>query len=288
MIYNNRYKRKEKIVMSVDFAIDMKNDRLVVLHKTDTDPDPKEYPPHSHFYWEILYFLSGDISYTSGGETVRLLPDTLILTPPHLLHSINIDGDAVYERYNILVKSTDLSERIQKHSRHVYTCSAEQIIKSTFKRFDTYAAIFSDGSAEFESISETVTEELIFLINHLTMPEISGYSNEEDIGKRIAVYIEAHLADIRSVDEIAASLFISRSALFSFFRNKYATSPHKYLVSRRLALALQKIKEGMSAAEAAKQSGFTDYPTFYRAFRAKYGQPPREWRTIIAPADAFV
>ena len=260
---------------------------LAVSHIVFAEPDPTDFPPHSHFYWEILYFIEGDVSYTSGEETVRLSPDTLILSPPHLLHSINVERGAVYERYNMIVKSEELAGKIMKHSRHVYMCSGNQIIKNTFRRFDLYASLFRTDSEEFHSVAKTVAEELIFLINHLNMPEISGNASEGDLSRRAAAYVEEHLTEIRSVNEIAEALYLSRATLFAIFKTYYKKTPHCYLTSRRLSFALQKMKEGVPAAEAAKLSGFSDYPVFYRAFRRQFGKSPRDFRLIVAPSEAL-
>ena len=46
---------------------------------------------------------------------------------------------------------------------------------------------------------------------------------------------------------------------------------------KRLALARVKISQGMSATQAGATSGFSDYSSFFRAFKNEYGVNPREF-----------
>lgn len=73
---------------------------------------------------------------------------------------------------------------------------------------------------------------------------------------------------------------LDRYALARQFRRRYGTSPHHYLVMRRLERARLLIRQGESLAEAAASSGFADQSHMTRHFRRAYGQSPGRWRAM--------
>ena len=54
------------------------------------------------------------------------------------------------------------------------------------------------------------------------------------------------------------------------------TSVYRYVLLKRLQHARQLLLDGASPGEASRESGFADYPNFYRSFRAVYGLSPQE------------
>ena len=73
---------------------------------------------------------------------------------------------------------------------------------------------------------------------------------------------------------------LDRYTLARQFRRRYGTSPHHYLVMRRLGRARLLIRQGEALAEAAAASGFADQSHMTRHFRKAYGQSPGRWRAM--------
>ncbi|WP_372426043.1 AraC family transcriptional regulator [Salinarimonas chemoclinalis] len=66
------------------------------------------------------------------------------------------------------------------------------------------------------------------------------------------------------------------------FRGRYGTSPHRYLVMRRLEQARVAIRTGTPLAEAALAAGFADQSHMTRQFKAAFGITPERWRRTIS------
>ena len=64
------------------------------------------------------------------------------------------------------------------------------------------------------------------------------------------------------------------------FRNRMGVSFHRCLTQRRLIAAKTLIAEGIAMEEIGRAVGFSDYSTFYRAFRQEYGISPRQYRGL--------
>lgn len=84
--------------------------------------------------------------------------------------------------------------------------------------------------------------------------------------------------DLNDLEEITGQ---SRFALARHFRAVSGTSPHRWLVQRKLQRALGAILSGVSLAEAAAEAGFSDQAHLTRHFKAAYGMTPGVWRDRV-------
>jgi AraC-like DNA-binding protein len=80
--------------------------------------------------------------------------------------------------------------------------------------------------------------------------------------------------------ELEAATGLTRYELSRQFRLVLGTSPHRYLLMRRLELARGQIHRGRPLAEIACDVGFADQPHFTRAFRAAFGLTPGRYRAL--------
>jgi AraC-like DNA-binding protein len=77
---------------------------------------------------------------------------------------------------------------------------------------------------------------------------------------------------------------LDRFTLAREFRAVLGTSPHRYLVGRRLDHARALIMLGTGLADAAAAAGFVDQSHLTRHFKARYGITPGRW-AALARAD---
>ena len=87
-------------------------------------------------------------------------------------------------------------------------------------------------------------------------------------------YLNLHLADPLTIDELAARFYISKYHMMRRFRQETGYSVHGYLTEKRLLLARQLLGQGCTPAEAAAQAGYQDYSTFSRAYKKQFGHGP--------------
>ncbi|WP_246739617.1 AraC family ligand binding domain-containing protein [Martelella sp. HB161492] len=79
---------------------------------------------------------------------------------------------------------------------------------------------------------------------------------------------------------LEAETGLDRFTLARQFRAAFGTSPHRYLIQRRLDHARQMMARGVSLAEAATASGFADQAHMTRHFGRTYGMTPGHWRAL--------
>lgn len=86
--------------------------------------------------------------------------------------------------------------------------------------------------------------------------------------------------------ELEAVTGLDRYALSRHFRAAFSTSPHRFLVMRRLQRARRMIAAGEPLAQIAVEAGFSDQSHFIRQFKKAFGMTPGRWSSLIQGSAA--
>jgi AraC family transcriptional regulator, alkane utilization regulator len=87
-----------------------------------------------------------------------------------------------------------------------------------------------------------------------------------------------------TMEELARSAAISRSALAQRFTDLIGSSPMHYLAGWRIQLARQMLRDGThSIPDVAARVGYESEAAFNRAFKRFVGAPPGAWRRAACP-----
>ena len=87
-----------------------------------------------------------------------------------------------------------------------------------------------------------------------------------------------------TAEDLEAAAGTDRYTLARGFRAHFGTSPHRYLVGRRLHAARAEIAAGLSLAEAAAAGGFADQSHMTRHFKARFGITPGRYARLLRAA----
>ncbi|MDR3762827.1 MAG: AraC family transcriptional regulator [Acidobacteriota bacterium] len=92
-------------------------------------------------------------------------------------------------------------------------------------------------------------------------------------------FMEANLGSDFGLTQIASACAASVSSLTRGFRASLGTSPHRWVLTRRIARAQRLIYEGaMPLSEVAACCGFADQSHLTRQFQRQVGSSPAAWR----------
>ena len=106
-------------------------------------------------------------------------------------------------------------------------------------------------------------------------PEDSG-SDADPAAYRIIRYLNKHLEQPITLEDICHRFYISKSQLCRVFRAATGTTVRQYLTIKRLVKARQLIEAGERATHVSLQCGFNDYSSFYRAYSKHFHCAPSE------------
>ena len=91
--------------------------------------------------------------------------------------------------------------------------------------------------------------------------------------------IETHLGEPLSIATLAGELQLSHNHLTRLFKRHLGKAPNGYLGERRMERAARLLcHSNMPIKQIAAQVGIPDLQAFNKAFRAKNGVSPREYR----------
>ena len=93
--------------------------------------------------------------------------------------------------------------------------------------------------------------------------------------------LNAAPSDSISLAELAELSGVSRFQLLRGFAREIGTTPHAYLMQRRVALARQLLAAGKTPAEAAVEAGFADQSHMTRIFARYIGITPARYRAAV-------
>lgn len=94
-------------------------------------------------------------------------------------------------------------------------------------------------------------------------------------------YMEDHIEEEIDVDHIAQSVGYSKFYLNGIFSEYTGTSIYKYLQSRRLTIAAEKlVYTDLAILQIAYEAGYDSQQSFTLAFKQLYAYPPNCYRTM--------
>ena len=120
------------------------------------------------------------------------------------------------------------------------------------------------------------------LLRRWTSGRASSTARAETAGALAAIpaFIEERLADELSVECLAAEAGMSPRMFSRAFAIRYGTTPHKYVLDRRLERAKHLLKcTNAGIVEIALQVGFSSQSHLATAFKRLTGVTPREYRS---------
>src|SRR5580698_2310642 len=140
------------------------------------------------------------------------------------------------------------------------------------------------------SEAEAAIEGIVALTIACARARLAGDEADHMKSKRKAAldYIDAHLGDEQlSPDEIAEAAHVSRASLYRLLAAEGGI--RTVLLKRRLDEALRLMladeKDEHALKEIADRCGFGGTSQFTRAFRARFGLPPRQYRALVREQD---
>ena len=245
----------------------------------------EEVPYHYHTFHKIILLLAGRADYAIEGERYSLSPGDYVLVGRGSIHRpVVADGD-YYERMILYISPACLEAMAvedcdpaecfrlaQQSFQYVYRDEAGSRVRQLFQAL--HQTIVQGGYGA-SLLTQAQFTELMVEVNRVCRAGHGvGASGGDSKVVSLLQYLNLHLAEPLSIDDLSARFYISKYHMMRRFRQETGYSIHGYLSEKRLLLAQQLLSRGASPSEVFTQVGYQDYSTFSRAYKKQFGRGP--------------
>ena len=271
---------------SFDHRQSMQRKDFEVFHYKESNPDTVNI--HHHDFYEIYFFLGGDVSYWVEGKTFKLDRGDLLLINPMELHHPITQPSSPYERVvlwidrnylaSLCTPELDLTACFRTGNQNQINLLHPTVLER--RRFEELFDLLNQEAYGSELGSSFYAQSLLFqlmiVVNRMAQSGSMPVPILEppNLVSQITSYINRHYSEEISLDTLAKEFYVSKYYLSHEFSKQIGTSIYRYITLKRLTVAKELIADGKLAGEVYIHCGFHNYPTFYRAFKSEYGISP--------------
>lgn len=260
-------------------------DYIYTRYAVDEMPSNEDFCMHIHDQYEIFLFISGDAQYLVEGSTYQLQPYDVMIMRPSESHSTQILRKTHYERYVVnfrsdIIKTADPKQQLLKMFWEHPLGKNNRLQPDEFHKRMIYEIFQNIALCKGNHYQKKLKIQInLFMLLDLLC---DLYQNHQTVNiqpptlpEQILSYVNEHLFENISISMLAKHFYISPSHFSRIFKQAAGAAPWEYILLKRLTSAKAKIRSGTSVTQAAAESGFNDYSSFYRAYIKTYGCSPR-------------
>jgi len=248
---------------------------------------------HSHTFYELLYCRSNcEVEYLIGSVRYRLQKGDIIMVPPGVSHR-PILPETMNEPYkrDVLWISTEFVNEMLKVFPDTTIAQRDHStpIRTAGTKWEHIGKLFRNGVKEAEEKApgweSAVVGNTLLIFANLKRAYIERSAGVLKAEKRepldeITAFIEENYAQRMTLADFAKRFYVSESTISHLFKQRMGVSLYRYVTQRRLIAAKTLILQGVALEAVSEQTGFSDYSSFFRAFKSEFGIAPRDFRRL--------
>ncbi|ASP38551.1 AraC family transcriptional regulator [Bacterioplanes sanyensis] len=244
------------------------------------------YAPHSHEQWSMGAIINGHSSFDYRDQSFDIHAGDLVLMNPHWVHVCNPVSEAW--GYWMLYIDRHWLALLRYELGTTHSAQWQDISQAVMAGPSHWFADYCDMAEALIDNNIEVLEKQSRLLEYLSalMLELAPRadacvaenpsSNRTDLTAVARILSEA-LSPAPTLQELAELAGCSEGHLVRSFKRQYGLAPHAYLLNARIQQARQLLRQGMSIAETALATGFSDQAHFQRVFKKLTAATPGQF-----------
>lgn len=271
-----------------------RDESLFLTHSCTFPPFADRYGLHAHEFYEILYLTSGRGNLFVEGHDYSFIPGCLVLFRTNEAHYLTLKDTPKYQRIALhfnsgLLEGIDPAhellipfEQRELGCKNLYIpdLSAADVFKRSFDYMLQIDARDPKKRIAIVANLIAILYELTRLFEEQKEPEQSIESADSKLIAALIEYINQHLFEEITIEELCQKFFVSRAHLHLIFKKTTSTTPWNYIMMKRLIEARKMLRQGKKTGEVSALCGFRDYSSFYRAYKKYFHVSPSEDKPI--------
>jgi len=234
------------------------------------------FSPHRHDTYALGLTLHGVQTFRYRGSERFSRPGNVIVLHPDELHD-GAAGDEAGLIYRMIYLPPEMIAATGA-SRGALPFVADPVVCDA-GLWQALADILADldGEPGDLQMDDVLMRVAAGLVRQTGLKQTRSSATAEAAVRRARDYLESHATEPVRSETLEAVTGLDRYELARQFRRLTGTSPHRFLVMRRLDRAKRLIASGNRLADAALDAGFADQAHFTRHFRGAFGMTPGRW-----------
>lgn len=265
-----------------------KNEDFQYTHAVSYGSLENEFCLHNHAMYELVYCVQGDAVYMVEGVKYALEPGGLLIINPAVPHKLFICSDAPFERHIVYIhyagNSTDMASLLAKcqpvlgEKRMGSAYYPPEDARNCAQAFVRMSEV---SKSKDKNIRDLMNYFAQYMIAELAMMILRKKPEKYSLGTSrtmdtLLIYLSQNFTKDLSLQEIADVFHLSKDYCNRLFHDATGMTVMQYITYNRILLAKQLLANGTPAIEAAKSVGYSEYSSFYRAYKKVTGRPPSD------------
>lgn len=240
------------------------------------------FPGETHNYFELTYIDNGSLTTMVDGEDYHLDKLDLMIYAPGQFHTQETGPNTSCSYLTVMFElncenSYLLTNRVYHAHKRIYNALTNFIRVSQL-----------DNMYDEDLMICYLKEILVYILQYdfnddeevSSSPMQERFENE--LLNEIIQYINAHIYEQFTIEEICHQFSISRSSLQTLFKKNLKVAPKQYISNIKLNKGKVLIKESThTVSEISAMLGFTSVHYFSRKFKQEFGITPSDYAKSI-------
>ena len=240
------------------------------------------FPGHFHEYYVLGLMEAGRRALVCKDGTYTLDPGDIPLLNPGDSHACTQCGSGTLDYRGINLSREvmgDLTAEVT--GTRQLPCFSAPVIRDEEAAcyFRALHEAVMDGSREFDR-EEDLLLLLSVLLRKYSCPAVADDGGQDRV-RQVCRFMETHYARHITLNQLCRCAGRSRSALLRDFVRETGVTPYRYLENIRVGEARKLLEQGVTPADAALRTGFSDQSHFTNYFKHFIGLTPSAYREIF-------
>ncbi|CAN7317636.1 AraC family transcriptional regulator [Paenibacillus sp. LjRoot153] len=249
---------------------------------------------HSHNGYEIYLVLQGTGTYLVGDRLYPLHAGSLTIIHPNVIHRpfhghskefyryvFSID-ESYLDQLHTICKLSDLSIPRLLAERHPdsnhFFLSAQQLdrVQTLFAEL-TQALVGHELGYELAVLRSIA--DFFLIVFGLQGENTTKHTGDQHLARDVLSYLIGHHQEPLLIEDLVTRFPVSRSQLFTLFKETTGTTIKQFLIEYRLNKAKRLLIESdLAVSEVSAAVGFGDMSHFFHVFKKETGLTPKQYR----------
>ena len=254
-----------------------------------------EFPQHNHSYLELMAVLSGSVTHSVNGNTVKLCAGDMLFMNKHIDHAVSMTGEGdiavnislsdgflsgIAADLNGTAFFSILTENAKPDGNGRYLHFSTAGVMAVENLIENIIIELLDGRGD--SICAKYVEILLAYLSRESRELLVGGDAPQDKRsvrmRRISEYISSNCTSA-SLAELSSRLYLCPPYLSKSIKKYFGKSFKELVVDERMRRAEQLlVKTDMNVGDIISAVGYDNESYFHNEFKKRYGQSPLSLR----------